>query len=156
MLVCGCVLINKLRGTAYDSESSKKCYLKNREFRIKQVKEYQKKNQDKVRHWKRKNKIMRKNILKSNINDYTSEQWENCIKYFDNKCAYCGTGTGILTQDHFIPLSKKGDHTKTNIIPCCFSCNSSKNATDFDIWYKDNTKFSKNRYKKIKEYLSQR
>ena len=31
-----------------------------------------------------------------------------------------------LEMDHITPLSKGGDHTASNIVPCCRSCNAKK------------------------------
>ena len=65
----------------------------------------------------------KKNGLASN---FTPEQWDQVVSDFAGKCAYCGE-TAVLHQDHFIPVTKGGSYTKSNIIPACQSCNSSKN-----------------------------
>ncbi len=51
-------------------------------------------------------------------------------------CAYCGKWHEKLTLDHIIPKSKGGPHyARFNIIPACFSCNSSKsNLPIFEWW----------------------
>jgi len=62
------------------------------------------------------------------INDFTFQEWQEILNQF-NYCFYCGskfTGTLPPTQDHFIPISKGGDHTKNNIVPACKPCNSRK------------------------------
>jgi hypothetical protein len=61
------------------------------------------------------------------INDFTLAQWQEMQAAYDHRCAYCGKRCkGKLTQDHIIPLSKGGNHTKSNIVPACQSCNSKK------------------------------
>lgn len=40
-------------------------------------------------------------------------------------CAYCGASDD-LEIDHVIPMSKGGLNIRSNIVPCCDSCNSKK------------------------------
>jgi 5-methylcytosine-specific restriction endonuclease McrA len=62
------------------------------------------------------------------INDFTHEQWKTMQIVFQHCCAYCGkSAKGHLTQDHITPLSQGGNHTLSNIVPACRSCNSKKN-----------------------------
>lgn len=86
--------------------------------------------------------------------EYTldSKQWEQIKSYFNNKCCYCGK-EAKLTQDHFIPLSKDGEYTHNNIVPCCLSCNSSKNEKDFFEWYPIYRHYSKRREQKLLKFL---
>ena len=62
-------------------------------------------------------------------NTLTSEQWEDCLVYWEHKCANCAT-TEMIETDHWIPISYKGvDNPGTvagNIIPLCVNCNRSK------------------------------
>lgn len=60
------------------------------------------------------------------ISDFTSQQWEELKEEYGSKCAYCGCTPDVLTMDHVVPLSRGGDHTESNIVPACKSCNSSK------------------------------
>jgi hypothetical protein len=60
------------------------------------------------------------------LHDFTDEQWELVKAHFHYRCAYCGDKPKRLTQDHIIPLSKGGNHTMSNIVPACLSCNSKK------------------------------
>ncbi len=43
-----------------------------------------------------------------------------------NTCQYCGKSLSPrhLTRDHVIPLSRGGRNTWTNVVACCFNCNS--------------------------------
>ena len=41
------------------------------------------------------------------------------------RCHYCGR-MAKLTIDHVIPLSKGGDHSRSNVVPACQRCNSQK------------------------------
>ncbi len=58
--------------------------------------------------------------------DFTPDQWEQMKVDYDHTCFYCDTKPEELTQDHMLPLSRGGDHTASNIVPCCRSCNSRK------------------------------
>lgn len=68
------------------------------------------------------------------ISDFTKEDWQETLEAFENKCAYCGSDDSI-EQDHVVPITKSGSHTKTNIIPACRSCNSSKRQRLLEGWY---------------------
>jgi hypothetical protein len=83
---------------------------------------------------------------------FTYEQWINSKNIFNNCCAYCGINE-ILTQDHFTPLSKRGEYTVNNIIPVCHTCNSDKRDLDFFEWYPQQKFYSKQREQRILEYL---
>lgn len=61
------------------------------------------------------------------INDLSHAQWIEIQEHFSHCCAYCDRRMkGHLTQDHVTPLSKGGNHTMSNIVPACKSCNSKK------------------------------
>lgn len=53
------------------------------------------------------------------------------LEYFEHRCCYCGIEIGVatLSQDHLVPMNKKhlGLHAWGNVVPCCGSCNNSKN-----------------------------
>jgi 5-methylcytosine-specific restriction endonuclease McrA len=49
-------------------------------------------------------------------------------------CVYCGREAELLTIDHFTPITKGGNHSVENLIPCCKPCNSSKNAAIGEEW----------------------
>lgn len=87
-------------------------------------------------------------------NDFrlTIEEWRNTKRYFDNQCAYCGSNDK-LTYDHFIPFSKGGVFTVSNIIPACFKCNTSKNDREFLQWYSNQDFYSVDRMNKVFDFL---
>lgn len=96
----------------------------------------------------------RRTLKKGLLSDFTVIQWENCLKYFDNKCAYCGKTEKRLHQDHFIPLSKGGEYTITNIIPACKSCNSHKHNGDPLLWYSSRDDYGVGEMNFILDYLN--
>lgn len=66
------------------------------------------------------------NILKkTNGIGVTTQQWEDIVRKYNYRCAYCGKRC-VLTQDHVIPVSKKGEHSPYNVVPACAECNSKK------------------------------
>lgn len=72
-------------------------------------------------------KYKRKATLKTAVANFTAEQWRLIKAAYNHRCAYCGERKP-LTQDHVLPISKGGQHTASNIVPACRSCNSSKGA----------------------------
>lgn len=85
---------------------------------------------------------------------FTDKDWNNCLYYFDNKCAYCDRKLGKPTLEHFIPVIKNGELSRWNVIPACKSCNSSKRDNDFFDWYFRQDFYSEIREKRILKYLN--
>jgi len=56
----------------------------------------------------------------------TAAEWRTILLDYKFACAYCQRTDLKLTQDHVIPISKGGHHTKQNVVPACRSCNSKK------------------------------
>lgn len=84
--------------------------------------------------------------------DLTQKQWSETLASFNNCCAYCGSQTEALTQDHIVPLSKGGGYTKFNIIPACPSCNFRKNNKQMEEWYVKQDFFSLDRLTYINKF----
>lgn len=138
-----------------------KQYAEERKGELKQYRE------DRKEHFKRKriqykmenpdyNRLncQRRRTRKNNLEcTLTNEQWNECKKCFLNECCYCGK-KDQLTQEHFIPLSKRGALTAYNIIPACSKCNSSKKDKDFYEWYHKTSFYSKNKEEKILRYIN--
>jgi 5-methylcytosine-specific restriction endonuclease McrA len=58
--------------------------------------------------------------------DFTYQEWVEVQEEFNHCCAYCGLPASPMTMDHMTPLSRGGQHTRTNIVPACVSCNARK------------------------------
>lgn len=95
----------------------------------------------------------RKTIEDITLKNFTPEQWEYCKTFFNYSCAYCGSKTKSLTKDHFVPLSKGGVFTASNILPACNCCNIAKSNKKFDSWYRTTAFYSHERVVKIHLYL---
>ena len=104
------------------------------------------------RAYMRDKRQYRKALVDNLPSDFTKEQWLFVVQFFGNTCAYCGKKKK-LTQEHIIPVSRGGGYTKNNIIPCCGSCNSSKQDRELVEWFKSKDYFSEERLEKIKEVM---
>jgi len=131
---------------------SRKYYAENREevrkYANKYYAEYRLKNLEASRNSEKIDSQNRR-ARKANLPDtLTGEQWADCVEYFEGKCVACGSDAN-LTIDHWIPLKNKDcpGTIASNIVPLCFSCNSSKSDRDAYEWA--TWKFGKNNGKKI-------
>jgi 5-methylcytosine-specific restriction endonuclease McrA len=91
-------------------------------------------------------------------NDFTGDDWQHALDYWRGVCAYCGNPPGLwnrFTAEHYIPVTDAEcpGTTKTNILPACQSCNSSKNDTLPDVWLP--RKFGKHRAAAIQAAIDQ-
>lgn len=82
---------------------------------------------DKRRASQRKDKKNRHLVITSSNNPLTKEEWLFMLKENDYKCIRCKTSKD-LTQDHIIPISQGGTHTKSNIQVLCRVCNAIKGS----------------------------
>jgi 5-methylcytosine-specific restriction endonuclease McrA len=73
--------------------------------------------------------VKRRRALKkgATISDFTYQEWLDLLKEHNYTCYYCKEQVEPLTQDHCVPLSRGGNHTKSNIVPACGFCNNQKN-----------------------------
>lgn len=74
-------------------------------------------------------KHKRRTLMSQRICTLTGEEWRQILTDYGHCCAYCRQPFGPdrkPTQDHFVPVSKGGHHTKDNIVPACGKCNCSK------------------------------
>jgi 5-methylcytosine-specific restriction endonuclease McrA len=76
--------------------------------------------------------------------DFTSVDFAYMMGYWNDRCAVCGKQAGLwhtLAVDHWIPVSKGGGSTKTNLVPLCHArqsavecCNQNKSDKDPVEW----------------------
>lgn len=115
-------------------EASKRHYHFNKEAYAKRWAEYYGTEKGKIAS-KRASHRRRERMSLTEIN-FSEDEWLFVLEFFDNSCAYCGESDKTMTMDHFVPVAKLGSFTADNIIPCCSSCNSSKQDSDFFEWYR--------------------
>jgi hypothetical protein len=65
----------------------------------------------------------------------TGKEWEEVLKHFNGRCAYCGSKENIV-KDHAIPANRQylGLGMVGNIIPACQACNSGKEKGHKDYY----------------------
>lgn len=126
-------------------------------------KEYGKANREKLnkklKKWRMENPGLnakyrqdRRHRQKDSINIYSVDVWEETLRQFEYKCSYCNKEVDKLTQDHIVPVSKGGGYLRSNIVPACKSCNSSKGNKDMITWYREQDYFIEGNLEKIKEW----
>ncbi len=81
----------------------------------------------------------------SNLSSKQKGICSNCGKYkrihrkIQNICVTLENAKGkknSRTIDHITPISKGGQTHMKNLVPCCHSCNASKNDTNIKEWLK--------------------
>lgn len=80
------------------------------------------------------------------------QEWKEIMLFFGGECAYCGCTpkrNQRLTKDHLVPVSSGGATTQDNVVPACFSCNSSKGNKEFKEWFMSQPFFSQTRLNKV-------
>jgi hypothetical protein len=119
--------------------------------------EYQRTHKDKIKQYN-KDRYNKNHII-------GKQEWEDCKKYFDYKCAYCG----FPLENHYIKYRQEirksdfhkehvqhdGEKDLSNCIPACKDCNTSKWAFDMETWYRQQDYFSEERLNKIHKWLNE-
>ena len=90
---------------------------------------------------KTKSKSTKINLEKQKAREIRKSQWWKNRKA-KNICYYCERyfHARQLTMDHVIPLAKGGLSKKSNLVPCCKSCNNQKKnllPTEWDNFLSD-------------------
>ena len=134
------------------TEYHKQYYQDNREKQLERVKRYQQTPQGQaVRFNSNHRRHLKEEQQGSGI---TKDQWVEMMEFFDWKCAYSGER---LTKDnrsvdHIVPLNSNGDNMIWNMVPMLRSLNSSKNTSNMEEWYEEQSFFSEARLQKIYEW----
>ena len=72
-------------------------------------------------------------ILESALeNNYTTEDREAALEFFGG-CAFCGASE-TSRMDHLIPVRKRGDFIRRNVVPACQKCDDSKGQKEYHEW----------------------
>lgn len=115
--------------------SSKRLYDSKREERCEQMRGYYERRKEELCEAAKGQRAKEKGC---EVRELTLAQWDFILRLCERACAYCGKGEPEngepLTQDHVIPLSQGGEHSRRNIMPACRSCNSSKCNREARQW----------------------
>ena len=112
-------------------------------------KEYQEKNKEKFKKYR----------LNKELHQISNAEWENCKKYFNYKCAYCGIEESEAKLKYNQYFHKEhvvtdGRNDLKNCIPSCRHCNLLKKRKSLNTWYNnDNPVYTYERYLKIYNWL---
>lgn len=96
-----------------------------------------------------------------NLNGFGSNsiEWSKVIDEFNHCCAYCGKETALIPE-HIIPQSiLSQEHPEQvdligNIVCACGTCNGSKNKSEMESWFKEQSYFMEARLRKIKNHIN--
>jgi 5-methylcytosine-specific restriction endonuclease McrA len=80
---------------------------------------YKLKHKDQYRLYNNKRMALKKAMT---VEDFA---FDDIIEKYGSKCVYCGGKFEHI--DHYVPLSKGGEHTLDNVRPSCANCNLKKN-----------------------------
>jgi len=89
-------------------------------------------------------------------------QKEELLEFFEHRCCYCGIEISVATisQDHLVPMNKEhlGLHAWGNVVPCCGSCNNSKNKRPWREFLADvsTAEDCNERQQRIEEFIESR
>ncbi len=129
-------------------ESKRQRYKANREQVSCQVRAWRAANPEKHSEQLRRRKAIRRSgrrraLLALNLKSQAERfaLWSNC-------CAYCNS-TAKPTVDHVLALTLGGLDEPSNVVPACPTCNSSKNASPVESWYRRQPWFTEARWAKI-------
>jgi 5-methylcytosine-specific restriction endonuclease McrA len=76
------------------------------------------------------------------------------IEAWESRCAYCGIQPEKITLDHIIARTNGGETKRSNLIPACAPCNGSKGHSDIWLWYREQSFYSLNRERIIKDWIT--
>jgi len=105
--------------------------------------------------WQKNNpEKMKQYTLNHRNHDISTKEWQACLKFFDNKCAYCGISLEEHLEKYKQQLHKEhvdhnGYNDVRNCVPACRSCNDKKWAFPMEEWYNEQEYFSEDKLNKI-------
>jgi hypothetical protein len=117
-------------------------------------------NPDWHRDQTRLRKAWKRAARRQALHPVTRAQIDARFAIWGNRCAFCGAdathqrnhGRQRLTVEHVLALTKGGLDEASNIIPACTACNSSKNNSPIEDWYRQQEWFTEPRWAKIRKH----
>ena len=81
-------------------------------------------------------------------------KFRKSIKYgWGGLCAYCRSNRAT-SLDHIKPKSKGGSSLRSNLIPCCKSCNHDKGSQPWLVWFEQQVFYNETAKELIEEWIS--
>ena len=151
----------------HNKELNKQWRELNKEYRKEYGKQYREENQEHIKEYNKQyhqspqgqvsqfnRKCRRRTREQNQGNGIITEQWLECMKFFEFRCAYSGQklSKGTRSLDHIKPVSKGGEHDIWNLVPMDRILNCSKRDKDLLEWYQEQDFFSEERLQKIYEW----
>ena len=151
---------NRKANAKRDSEVAQAWKANNIEKFRKNTRRWAKANPSYIRERNRRRKYMRRAARRCSFSPATSLTIESRFGLWQHRCAFCGVnannsrnaGQQRLTEDHVMALVNGGLDESSNIIPACFTCNSSKGARLVESWYRRQSFFTEARWSKIQRH----
>lgn len=98
---------------------------------LREYREYRRRNKDRYALHAKKKRAKRQAAISATVTTITLSEWNAIKTKQKGRCFYCGKTVKKLTMDHVVPLVKGGEHSLSNIVAACLSCNCSKGKTDY-------------------------
>ena len=81
-------------------------------------------------------------------------KFRKSIKYgWGGLCAYCRSNRAT-SLDHIKPKSKGGSSLRSNLIPCCKTCNHDKGSQPWLVWFEQQEFYNETAKELIEEWIS--
>jgi len=117
-------------------------------------------NPENVRERNRRRNAWKRAARQRALVPVTRAQIDARFGLWSNRCAFCGVaadhqrnrGYERLTVEHVLALTKGGLDEAPNILPACSTCNSSKNNSPVETWYRCQPFFTEARWRKIQRH----
>jgi 5-methylcytosine-specific restriction endonuclease McrA len=121
---------------------------------------WRKANPEKIREAARRHNARKRAARRAALHPVTRAQIDARFALWRNRCAFCGVdanhqrnhGRERLTVEHVLALTKGGLDEAANIIPACTACNSSKNNSPVETWYRCQPFFTEARWRKVQRH----
>lgn len=121
---------------------------------------YRQSNPGKNQENLRRRATWRRAARRAALHPVTRAQIDARFALWNNRCAFCGVDASHernhdrqrLTVEHVLALTKGGLDEASNIIPACSACNSSKNNSPVEDWYRRQPFFTELRWAKIQKH----
>lgn len=123
------------KNKAFINNRNTSYYIRNKRVVLEGIKRYRKENPEAVLELNRHYQHDRRALVRgASGNGWTIEEERQLIEDYNHRCAYCGKKAVRLSMDHIVPLSRSGEHSITNIVPACTTCNGSKHNKPLLVW----------------------